>query len=103
MYRTLSMLKLGSRHKLKLFKLLRALLGGRISQLYEILLNPYCNQHNYATRGNIFRHPGLTCEIVGRFLSHQLITLLQQLPSHLFESSLSSSLRFLNQRLLDAQ
>ena len=94
MYRTFSMLKLGSFHKLKLFKLLHALLGGRIPQLYEILLNPYHNQHNYATRGNIFRHPGLTCEIERRFLSHQLITLLEQLPSHLFESSLSSSLRF---------
>ena len=101
-YRTFGVLKLGSLYKLKLFKLLRALLGGQIPQLYEILLNPYYNQHNYATRGNIFRHPGLTCEIE-RFLSHQLIILLEQLPSHLFESSLSSSLCFLNQRHLDTQ
>ena len=103
MYSTYGMLKLGSLHKLKLFKLLHALLDGRIPQLHEILLNPYYNHHNYATRGNIFRHPSLTCEIERRFLSHQLITLHEQLPSDLFESSLSSSLRFLNQRLLDTQ
>ena len=102
MYRTFGMLKLGSFHKLKVFKLLRAILGGQIPQLYEILLNLYYSQHNYATRGIIFRHPGLTCEIERRFLSHQLIAL-EQLPSHLFESSLSSSLHFLNQRLLDTQ
>ena len=103
MYRTFGMLKLGSLHKLKLFKLLRTLLGGRIPHLYEILLNPYYNQHNYATRGNIFRHPGLTCETEKRFLSHQLITLLEQLPSHLFEISLSSSLRCLNHGVLHTQ
>ena len=63
MYRTFGMLKLGSLHKLKLFKLLHALLGGQIPQLYEISLNPYYNQHNYGTRRIIFWHPGLTCEI----------------------------------------
>ena len=54
-----------------------------------MLSDPYYDNRNYATRINIFWHPGLTCEIE-RFLSHQLIILNEQLPGLMFENLLSS-------------
>ena len=103
MYRTYDILRLKCIYKLKLFKLLRSLMDGRHPELYNILLRPYINPHDYATRSNTFRHPNLTCEIERRFLSHQLIILHELLPQHLFENSFSSSVRHLRRHLLATQ
>ena len=103
MYGTFSILRLGSLFKLRLFRLLYALLDGRYPELYDILLRPYLVHHTYATRRGLFRHPNLTCEIERRFLSHQLIILLEQLPSEVFGNSLAVSLSSLNRFLLNTQ
>ena len=103
MYSTYSILRLKSIHNIKLFKLLRSLIDGRYPELFYILLRPYIIPHTYATRRGIFRHPDLTCEVERRFLSHQLIVLHEQLPHHLFENSLSSSIRQLRRHLISTQ
>ena len=103
MYNTNSILRLKSIFQLRLFKFLRALLDGRIPELYDLLLRPYIAHHNYGTRGGRFRHPNLTCEVERRFLSHQLIIMYEQLPNHLFINLLSPSLRSFKQYLLNTQ
>ena len=80
MYNTNSILRLKSIFQVRLFKFLRALLDGRIPDLYDLLLRPYIAHHNYGTRGVRFRHLSLTCEVERRFLSHQLIIMHEQLP-----------------------
>ena len=96
-------LRLKSIYQLRLFKFLRALLDGRIPELYDLLLRPYIAHHNYGTRGGRFRHPNLTCEIERRFLSYQLIIMYEQLPDHFFVNLLSPSLRSFRQYLLNIQ
>ena len=103
MYSTYGILRLKSMYNFKLFKLLRSLAHGCLPELYDILLRPYITSHGYETRRNTFRHPNLTCEIERRFLSYQLIVLNELLPPHLFENSLSSSLRQLRRHLLSTQ
>ena len=103
MYKSFSILRLGSLYKLYLFKLLRALLDGRNPELFDVLLRPYYTSHNYVTRGGIFRHPHLTCEIERRYLSHQLIILYEQLPDNVLLNSLPRSVRLFKRSLLDAQ
>ena len=103
MYDTFNILRLGSLFKLRLFKLLHALLNGKYPELFAMLLQPYLIPHNYGTRRGIFRHPALTCEIERRFLSHQLILLYEQLPEALFESSMPVCLNIVKTFLLDTQ
>ena len=103
MYNTNRILRLKSIYQLRLFKFLRALLDGRIPELYDLLLRPYIAHHNYGTRGGQFRHPNLTCEIERRFLSYQLIIMYEQLPDHFFVNLLSPSLRSFRQYLLNIQ
>ena len=103
MYRTFGMMRLGSLFKLKLFKLLYSLLTGRCPDLFQVLLQPYVTSHSYATRGGLFRHPNITCEIEKRFLSYQLITLYEQLPDGVFDRSLSASSALVRQFLMNNQ
>ena len=91
MYKTFGVLRLGSLFKLKLFKLLYYLLTGKCPELFEVLLQPFATSHSYSTRGGLFRHPNITCEIEKRFLSHQLIVLSEQLPDGVFDLSLGAS------------
>ena len=103
MYENFGMLRLGSLFKLRLFRLMHALLNGKLPELYDILLRPYINNHNYATRRGLFRHPDLTCEIERRFLSYQLIIFYENFPNDLFEYSLGTSLYKLKLLLASAQ
>ena len=84
MYNANRILRLKNIYQLRLFKFLRALLDGRIPELYDLLLRPYIAHHNYGTRGGQFRHPNMTCEAERRFLSYQLIIMYEQLPDHFF-------------------
>ena len=103
MFRTFNLLRLGSLFKLRLYKFLRALLDGRLPELYDILLRPYLVHHRYVTRGGRFRHPNLSCEIERRFLSYQLIVLYEQLPNEVFENTVPMSLSVLKQFLITTQ
>ena len=103
MYGTFGLLRLESIFKLRLFKLLYNLLNGRYPDLYHVLLQPYVIQHSYATRGGIFRHPNVNCEIERRFLSHQLIILYEQLPDGVFERPLGASLTLVKKILMTSQ
>ena len=103
MYNTHGILRLKSIFQLRLFKFLRALLDGKIPELYDLLLEPYIAHHNYGTRRGRFRHPNLTCEVERRFLSHQLVIMYEQVPDHFFVNLLSPSLRSFKQYLLNTQ
>ena len=76
LYKTLGILELNSLYKLCIFKFLRQLLDRRNPDLYDMLLRPYLSNHNYGTRGNVFRHPALVCEMERKFLPHQMIIML---------------------------
>ena len=82
---------------------MKQLLGGKFTDLYDLLLRPYLTVHTYGTRGGMFRHPDLVCEVQRRFLPHQLILLYDSLPVSLLESSLPKALRDFKLELLDSQ
>ena len=103
MYKELKILKLSSQYRYNLFKFMRQLLAGKFPDLYDLLLRPYRSVHTYRTRGGMFRHPDLVCEIQRRFLPHQLILLYDGLPASLVESSLPKALRDFKLQLLDGQ
>lgn len=103
LYETLGILKLNSLYKLCIFKFLRHLLDGRSPELFDILLRPHISDHNYRTRGSVFRHPALTCEIERRFLPHQMIALHDELPQELMSNSAASCSRTFKLKLLHEQ
>ena len=103
LYGTLGILKLNSLYKFCIFKFLRHLMDGRSPELFDILLHPYIFDHNYRTRGSVFRHPALTCEIERRFLPHQMISLHDELPQELISSSATSCSRTFKLKLLHEQ
>ena len=103
LYKTLGVLKLNSLYKLRIFKFLRQLLVGKNPDLYDMLLRPYLSNHNYRTRGNVFRHPALVCEIERRFLPHQMIILYEDLPQEILNNSITSSVRTFKLKLLNEQ
>ena len=73
LYKALGMLKVASLYKFGIFKFLKQLLEGRFPEFFDILLRPYHSVHHYSTRGGMFRHPPLACEVERRFLPHQMI------------------------------
>ena len=103
MYRTYDLMRLESLFQLKLFKLLRALVDGKLPELYEKLLLPYQVRHYYETRNRVYRYPNLSCEVERRFLPYQLIRLHEKLPSHLLRNQLTKSVRLLKGNLLAEQ
>ena len=103
MYASNHFLKIGSIFKLHLFKLLKQLLDGKIPDLYNMLLHPFVSTHFYETRGGIFRHPPLTCEIERRALPHQLIMLFESVPDDILNKSSSSSISSFKKILLSNQ
>ena len=103
MYRSNNLLKIESIYKYILYKLLRQLLDGNLPYLFGILLEPHIAPHQYGTRGGRFRHPPLVCEIERRSLPHQLITLLDSIPSEMLAQSCSLSLRNFKTFLLNSQ
>ena len=78
---------------MQMFKLLLSLLGGKFPVLYNILIEPHVSRHNYATRGGIFRHPYLTCEVERRAVPHQLILLLEVIPDGFDDMSITSAVK----------
>ena len=94
LYKTLGIFNLNSLYKLCIFKFLRQLLDGRNPDLYDMLLRPYLSNHNYGTRGNVFRHPAFVCEIDRRFLPHQMIILYEDLPQEILNNSITSSVTY---------
>ena len=100
MYRHFGLLRLRSHFKLKIFKLLRSLIDGRLPDLYDILLLPYRVRHGYSTRNRTYSHPNLSCEVERRFLPYQLITLYEELPAHMTNESLARAVRMLKGDLL---
>ena len=103
MYESNHFLKIRSIFKLNLFKLLKQLLDGKIPELFNMLLHPYVTTHFYETRGGIFRHPPLTCEIERRALPHQLITLFESVPDEILNKSHFSSIYSFKNFLLNDQ
>ena len=103
MYKELKLLRLNSQYKYNLFKFLRQLLGGQFPDLYDLLLRPNLSVHSYRTRGGVFRHPELVCEVQRRFLPHQLISLYDGLSASLMENRLTKALRDYKSLLLDGQ
>ena len=103
LYKTLGILKLNSLYKLCIFKFLRQLLDGKNPDLYDMLLRPYLSNPNYGSRGNVFRHPPLVCEIEGRFFPHQRIILCKDLPQEILNDSITSSVCTFKLRLLNEQ
>ena len=103
MYRELGILRLNSQYKYNLFKFLRQLARWKFPDLYDLLLKPYLITHNYRTRGGMFRHPDLVCEVQRRFLPYQLILLYDGLPLSVMESSLAKALRDFKLQLLNNQ
>ena len=103
LYKHLSLLKIESIFEYNIFKLLRQLLDGQLTDFMEFLLEKYRSTHTYQTRQIGFRHPALTCEVERRGLSHQLIVLYDRLPEDLFEMSFKKSLRVFKGWLLESQ
>ena len=103
MYKELKILRLHSQYKYNLFKFLKQLIRGQFPDLYDLLLRPYHRVDRYGTRGGIFRHPNLVCEVERRFLPHQLIMLNDSLHSSLIDSSLPKALREYKSLLLNNQ
>ena len=103
LYKSLGLLKVASLYKFGIFKFLKQLLEGRYPELYDMLLRPYHSIHQYNTRGGMFRHPPLVCEVERRFLPHQMIIMYDDLPHNLLNSSLAASLRSLRLKLLEDQ
>ena len=103
LYKAYGLLKVQSLYKLGIFRFLKQLLEGRYPEFYDMLLRPYHSAHQYSTRGGMFRHPPLVCEVERRFLPHQMITMYDDLPQNLLNSSLASSLRSFRLKLLEDQ
>ena len=80
MYRNLNVLTLRNIFNLQLFKFLLSLLKGDLPLFYDLLLRPLHSLHQYQTRGGIFRHPLLTCEVERRAIANQMILLLEDIP-----------------------
>ena len=81
MYNQLGILKLKNVYKLRLYSLLVSLLNGSRPNLFELLLVPYLRSHNYSTRNSTFRTPFVSCEVVRRAASYQLIRLYNDIPA----------------------
>ena len=88
---------------MNLFKLLKQLLEGKIPELFNLLLYPYLTTHSYETRGGVFRHPPLRCEIERRALPHQLIMLFESVPDEILNKNNSSSVLSFKKYLLNEQ
>ena len=93
LYKNLRFLNLSSLYKMRLFKLLLSLLGGKLPTLYNALLEPHILYHRYETRGSMFRHPHLTCEIERRAVSHQLILLYDNIPEGFDDFSINRNVK----------
>ena len=103
MYRSGGFLKIKSIFRLHLFKLLKHLLEGRFPAIFRALLEPYLTTHSYETRGGVFLHPPLVCEVERRALPHQLISLYGDVPEDIFNKSHYASVRAFKQLLLNNQ
>ena len=103
MYKENKLLKVKSIFKYYLFKFLRQLLDGGLPDFYNCLLQPYSSTHTYGTRNGRFRHPALVCEVERRYLSHQLITLLDNLPEEMINEVQNRALRNFKTSLLNLQ
>ena len=93
LYENIGFLNINSLYKMRMFKLLLSLFGGKLPVLYNVLLEPHVSRHNYATRGGIFRHPYLTCEVERRAVPHQLILLLEEIPDGFDDMSITSAVK----------
>ena len=76
----LNALTLRNIFKLQLYKFLISLLKGNIPSFYNLLLSPFLTLHSYHTRGRIFRHPLITCEVDRRAVATQMILMLENIP-----------------------
>ena len=103
MYRDNNLLRVESIFKYFLFKLLRQLLDGNLTEFFDTLLRPHLISHTHETRSGVFRHPALRCEVERRFLPYQLITLYDQLPNELLNQRHRTSLRNFRLLLLNNQ
>ena len=103
MYKSNNFLKIGNIFKLNLFRLLKQLLDGRIPEFFSILMQPYVTTHSYETRGGVFRHPPLTCEIERRALPHQLINLFENVPDEILNMNNFASINSFKKFLLNNQ
>ena len=103
MYKSHNLLKIDDIFKHCLFKLLRQLLDGNHPDMFNDLLEPYLSNHPYATRGSMFRHPPLVCEIERRWLSHQLITLFDHLPAPFLTENYIPAVKHFRKFLLSNQ
>ena len=99
MYKCNNLLNIGNIFKLHLFKLLKQLLDGVYPEFFCRLLEPYLTTHSYVTRGGVFRHPHIACEVERRFLPHQLINLYDNVPGEILARGLCSSVRNFKQYL----
>ena len=100
MYKSNNFLNIDNIFRLYIFKLLKQLLDGEHPEFFSILLEPYLTTHSYETRGGVFRHPALVCEVERRALPFQLITLYDNVPQEILNRSFSSSVRNFKKYLL---
>ena len=70
---------------------------------FSILLQPYVTTHSYETRGGVFRHPPLTCEVERRALPHQLIKLFENVPDEILNMNNLASTKSFKKFLLNNQ
>lgn len=82
MYRQMGLLRVENIYKLRMYRLLVTLMKGLYPYLFDLLLRPYNNSHNYMTRGRTFRYPLIVCEIERRAVSCQLIHLYDCVPDN---------------------
>lgn len=86
MYSDLNVLTLRNIFKLQLFKFLISLLKGELPLFYNLLLQPLHSLHQYHTRGGVYRHPLVTCEVERRAISHQMILLMEDVNIEQYRS-----------------
>ena len=86
LYRSLGVLTLRNLFKLCLFKFLILVLNGSLPFFYNLLLNPLISVHGYPTRGGIFRHPLISCEVERRSVAYQLVLLFEEVNADMYEN-----------------
>ena len=106
MYKQLGVLYVDNVFKLRMFKFLVSLLKGFSPDFYDFLLRPYLFNHGYATRGSLFRHPLVACEVERRSTAFQLICLHDNVPTFLIDiddKSLKTLVKTFKNHILSTQ
>ena len=106
MYEQLGVLYVNNVFTLRMFKFLVSLLKGFSPDFYDFLLRPYLFNHGYATRGSLFRHPLVACEVERRSTAFQLICLHDNVPTFLIDiddKSLKTLVKTFKNHILSTQ